>query len=194
MRDKTTKKKTMIKRHRILSLIAIPVLILVSCEGPAGPSGADGTDGIDGKDANETCKLCHNNSVVLAKAFEYEYAQHFKGEAFEEGTRNNCAPCHSHQGFLDVIQKNTPATITVNPSDPTKFINNYVASASALSFPGPKTVLPVTVPCIRNTSPQNFFRFQPPRCSYDNVGWFKNNKFSRGILPISVQNVISRGQ
>jgi hypothetical protein len=36
-----------------------------------------------------------------------------------------------------VVTKNTPATITANPSDPAKFINNYVASASALSFPGP---------------------------------------------------------
>jgi hypothetical protein len=74
--------------------------------------------------------------VVQAKAIEYEHSLHFTGEAFEEGTRSNCAPCHSHQGFLDVIQKNTPVTFVVNPSDPTKFINNYVASSSALALPG----------------------------------------------------------
>jgi hypothetical protein len=101
-----------------------------------GPAGADGEDGADGKDANETCKLCHNSDVVQAKAIEYEHSLHFKGEAFEEGTRNNCAPCHSHQGFLDVIKNNTPATIVVNPSDPSKYINNYTASASVLALPG----------------------------------------------------------
>ncbi len=126
------------KKTGYISICIITIgFLFASCEGPAGPSGADGTDGIDGKDANETCKLCHNNNVVLAKAFEYEYSLHYKGEAFEEGTRNACAPCHSHQGFLDVVTKNTPATITANPSDPTKFINNYVASSSVLALPGP---------------------------------------------------------
>ncbi len=72
--------------------------------GPAGADGKDGADGEDGADANETCKLCHNSTVVDAKAIEYEHSLHFAGEAFEEGTRNNCAPCHSHQGFIDVVR------------------------------------------------------------------------------------------
>jgi len=118
----------------LFTLMTGALIAFASCEGPAGPSGADGTDG---KDANETCKLCHNNSVVLAKSIEYNYSKHFKGEAYEEGTRNACAPCHSHQGFLDVIKNNTPATIVANPSDQSKFINNYVAGSSALSLPGP---------------------------------------------------------
>ena len=122
---------------RLLTLFVFAGFVLVSCEGPMGPSGANGKDGIDGKDANETCKLCHNSTVVEAKAIEYEHSVHFSGEAFEEGTRNSCAPCHSHQGFLDVVKNNTPATITVNPSDPTKYINNYIASASVLALPGP---------------------------------------------------------
>ncbi len=134
---KILNRRIMKKTSYILGCIITVGFLLASCEGPAGPSGANGIDGIDGKDANETCKLCHNNDVVLAKAFEYEYSQHYKGEAFEEGTRNACAPCHSHQGFMDVVTKNTPATITVNPADPTKFINNYVASSSVLALPGP---------------------------------------------------------
>ncbi|MCJ7448236.1 MAG: hypothetical protein MUO72_11115 [Bacteroidales bacterium] len=121
---------------RFLTLITLAGLMFASCEGPMGPSGADGKDGKDGTDANETCKLCHNSTVVQAKAIEYEHSLHFTGEAFEEGTRNSCAPCHSHQGFLDVIKNNTPATIVVNPSDPAKYINNYVATASALPLPG----------------------------------------------------------
>jgi len=110
--------------------------MLASCEGPMGLAGADGKDGKDGLDANETCKLCHNNTIVQAKAIQYEHSLHFTGEAFEEGTRNSCAPCHSHQGFLDVIKNNTAATFVVNPSDPAKYINNYTASASALPLPG----------------------------------------------------------
>ena len=43
---------------------------------------------------------------------------------------------HSHQGFLNVIEKKTPVTFTPNPADATKFINNYVAEASALNLPG----------------------------------------------------------
>lgn len=125
--------KTLLKLFTVLFSI---VLFLSACEGPMGPAGADGTDGEDGKDANETCKICHNNDVVLAKAIEYEHSLHSTGEAYEEGTRNNCAPCHSHQGFLDVIKNNTAATFVVNPSDPTKYINNYVASASVLALPG----------------------------------------------------------
>jgi len=123
----------------LLKFIAIlfgTVFLFSACEGPMGPAGADGSDGADGKDANETCKQCHNNTVVLAKSIEFEHSLHFTGEAFEEGTRNGCAPCHSHQGFLDVIEKNTPATIVVNPSDPTRYINNYAASSSALALPG----------------------------------------------------------
>jgi hypothetical protein len=124
---------------RLFAILVSVTLLFSACEGPMGPAGADGADGSngnDGKDASETCKLCHNSIVVEAKAMEYEYSLHFTGEAFEEGTRNSCAPCHSHQGFLDVIRNNTPATFIVNPDDATKYINNYVASASALSFPG----------------------------------------------------------
>ncbi len=121
---------------RLLSLFIVTLLLFTACEGPMGPAGADGNDGTDGKDANETCKLCHNSEVVEATANQFKYSTHYLGEAFEEGTRNNCAPCHSNQGFLYVTKNNTPATIVANPSDPTKFINNYVIPASATSFPG----------------------------------------------------------
>jgi nitrate/TMAO reductase-like tetraheme cytochrome c subunit len=120
----------------ILYFFAATGLVLASCEGPAGIAGKDGNDGKDGKDANENCTYCHNNNIVMKKSIEYDHSLHFTGEAFEEGTRNNCAPCHSHQGFLDVIKNNTAATFVVDPSDPAKYINNYTASASALPLPG----------------------------------------------------------
>ncbi len=120
---------------RSFSVLLATAFIFSSCEGPRGLAGLDGKDGADGKDANETCKLCHNSTGVTAKANEYRHSLHFEGEAFEEGTRNNCAPCHSHQGFMDVVSNNTPSTITQNPTDPNRYINNYIASATSLNFP-----------------------------------------------------------
>ena len=92
--------------------------------------------GLAGQDANESCKECHNSTVVDKVAIQYEHSTHFEGEAFEEGTRNACAPCHSHQGFLDVVSKNTPVTFTPTTADPTKFSNNYLVTASELALPG----------------------------------------------------------
>ena len=112
---------------KLISMLTVAGYILTSCEGKIGPAG---------KDANESCTTCHNSTIVEAKVIEYDHSLHFSGEAFEEGTRSNCAPCHSHQGFLNVIAKNTPVTFTPNPSDATKFINNYIAEASALNLPG----------------------------------------------------------
>lgn len=119
-----------------LLLPAAALFFLASCEGPMGPAGLNGQDGEDGTDANETCKTCHNSGVVDAKSREYAYSLHSEGEAYEEGTRNACAPCHSHQGFTDVVKRNVAATFVTDPNDANKFINNYTASASALSFPG----------------------------------------------------------
>ncbi len=111
-------------------LFAIAVsygLLLVSCEGPMGPAG---------KDVNESCKLCHNSSVVEEKVIQYEYALHYEGEAFEEGTRPGCAPCHSHQGFLYVVNNSTPATFELNTATG-KYVNKYdIGSANAV-LPGP---------------------------------------------------------
>ncbi len=106
------------KAIKLISIFAAAGLVLASCEGPQG------------KDANESCTLCHNQTVVDAKAIEFEHALHFTGEAFEEGTRNSCAPCHSHQGFMDVVANKTPATFVSN-------VNQYIASPTAINLPGP---------------------------------------------------------
>lgn len=108
------------------TLIAAAVaLLLSSCEGPMGMAG---------KDANESCTKCHNPEVTGAKSIEYAHSVHYEGEAFEEGTRTNCAPCHSHQGFLYVVKNNTPVTFVQNGSS---YTNNYVVSAATASLPGP---------------------------------------------------------
>jgi hypothetical protein len=98
---------------------SVAIILLNACEGPMGP------DGTEGKDANETCKKCHNNESGLSSKFaQANHSMHLSGEAWFEGTRNSCAPCHTKDGFLDVI-KNNPAN------------NKYFASAGVLNTPSP---------------------------------------------------------
>ncbi len=70
---------------------------LNSCEGPAGPAGQDG------QDASATCTQCHNGeSDLLAKNLQYEASTHAMGSTFER-TDAGCAPCHTNEGFHEVI-------------------------------------------------------------------------------------------
>jgi hypothetical protein len=112
---------------RLLTLCTIAGFLFTACEGPTGPAG---------KDANESCKLCHNSTVVETKAIEFEHAIHFSGTAFEEGTRTGCAPCHSHQGFLYVVKNSTPVTFVADPANAGKFLNNYVVDNATATLPG----------------------------------------------------------
>lgn len=116
------------KNLKNLLLLLLPAgLFMASCEGPMGPTG---------QDANESCKECHNSAVVDRKAVEYEHSLHFTGEAFEEGTRAACAPCHSDQGFQYVVKNNTPATFVADPANAGKFLNSYSVDAATASLPG----------------------------------------------------------
>ena len=105
------------KNLTIYFLPLVTAAFLASCEGPAGPAG---------QDANESCKQCHNSTVVEKKAIEFEHSVHAQGTAYEEGSRTGCAPCHSHQGFLYAVQNNIPA-------------NNYVVDDATAALPGKYT-------------------------------------------------------
>lgn len=115
--------KRLMKLNVFLAAVIVAVsAIFTACEGPAGAPGEEGKDGIN---ASETCTKCHNSSSsLLAKSKQLNHSLHVSGEAWLEGTRNNCAPCHSNEGFLDVIAKNPPK-------------NKYNASAAALTDPSP---------------------------------------------------------
>ena len=122
---------------RVLHSLIIPVAIAllgVACEGPMGPAGAngkDGKDGANGKDANETCKLCHNSSVVEEKATQFELSKHSYGVvAFEEAGNTGCTPCHASEAFKYVCQNNVPSTFTLNASTG-KYSNDYATVATA---------------------------------------------------------------
>jgi hypothetical protein len=101
--------------------------LLASCEGPMGPAGKDG---LAGTDANETCKLCHNSTVVEEKATEFEFSKHSYGEAaFSESGSLGCAVCHTMKGFQAVVANSTPATFTLDATSG-KYVNNYSAPAN----------------------------------------------------------------
>lgn len=123
---------------RLIIVACACIIFTASCvkEGPMGPtglSGEKGIDGIDGKDANETCKLCHNPSIVDQKVVEFKFSKHHYGEAaFEESGRTGCAPCHTQEGFKDVVKRNVSTVYVKNPSTG-KYSNPY-ASADDLSY------------------------------------------------------------
>jgi hypothetical protein len=110
----------------LLSVVAVVSLIVIGActkEGPQGPAGADGEDGIDGKDGNATCGVCHDNSeLVETKILQWGASIHATGGNYE---RNDvgCAPCHTSQGFKEVVLTGEQAT-AAKVSDPAN-INCY---------------------------------------------------------------------
>jgi hypothetical protein len=71
-------------------------------EGPAGK---------DGKDANATCTQCHNfGDTIVTKIFQYDASKHASGSTTTEGSRTACAPCHTHQGFVEVLASGLDTT------------------------------------------------------------------------------------
>lgn len=111
----------------LLSVLAIVAMaFIVSCEGPEGPAGANGTDGTNGIDGSNgesgvaTCSQCHNNDqVIVSKEVQYNASVHATGTAFERNSPE-CAPCHTSQGFLEVMASKTDVTAaTISNPTPT---------------------------------------------------------------------------
>jgi len=112
---------------RVLSLLTVSGFILASCEGPRGLPGTNGQDGIAGVDANETCKECHNQTVVEPKITEYQFSKHEYGEvSFDEAGVTGCTPCHTSDAFRYVCKNNIPSTFTLNATSG-KYSNDYAA-------------------------------------------------------------------
>lgn len=78
--------------------------------GPTGPAGPQGPAGPAGQDANESCTQCHQDNVELfAKQVQYATSTHRLGGNFERST-TSCAPCHTHQGFIERIGTGAQST------------------------------------------------------------------------------------
>lgn len=106
---------------KLFSLLFTAGFLFSSCEGPAGVPGTAGAD------ANETCKECHNQTVVEPKLTEYQFSKHEYGEvAFDEGGVTACTPCHTSDAFRYVCKNATPSTFTLNSSG--KYVNDYATT------------------------------------------------------------------
>ncbi|MCK5822266.1 MAG: hypothetical protein KAH17_10270 [Bacteroidales bacterium] len=93
----------------VLTVFAL-VVLFPSCEGPEGPTGPsgqdgiNGTDGTDGVDANSFCIECHTLDNKNAIKTQFTTFSKHGNPGFElayAGGRNDCAMCHSHQGFME---------------------------------------------------------------------------------------------
>ncbi len=107
------------KLYFIPAFIVGMVVIFFGCEGPEGPAGADGADGIDGidgVDANETCIVCHNETdAIVAKQEQWAASVHATGGHSYYGSNVDCAPCHTSQGFLEVVSTGNDTTVALIP-------------------------------------------------------------------------------
>lgn len=114
-----------------LSALMLTMLFFVtSCvkEGPMGLQGEEGPAGPAGQNGNESCKVCHNNTVVGPISVQYKFSKHVEEElAREEAGNTACAPCHASEAFKYVIANNTPATFTLNTAN-NQYVNNYAAT------------------------------------------------------------------
>jgi hypothetical protein len=124
---KTTRNMKKIKLLSMLFSVALVVsLIAISActkEGPAGAPGKDGENGINGTDGTATCGVCHDNSeTVETKIGQWATSFHAtSGLQFENAT--GCAPCHTSQGFKEVVNTANTATAAA-PENPAN-INCY---------------------------------------------------------------------
>lgn len=109
MNNKVLNSKSFIK------VLAILILITIASCTKEGPTGPPGKDGVDGKDANIVCGTCHNNtSGLLAKQNQWKNSLHAQGINFTRNS-NQCAFCHTEQGFLESIKTGKYATAgTIN--------------------------------------------------------------------------------
>ncbi len=108
---------------KLLTLGFSFVFIFASCtkEGPMGPAGTDGSNGSDGRDGvdgNVTCLVCHSGTNMEQKQAEFAMSEHSVGAIAVDyaGGRASCAPCHSHEQFVQTITLGSVAGDITNPS------------------------------------------------------------------------------
>jgi hypothetical protein len=88
--------------------------------GPAGTNGADGADGIDGRDGvdgNVTCLVCHASENMDKIQGQFAMSEHSVGAIAVDyaGGRASCAPCHSHEQFVQTMTVGYVAGDITNP-------------------------------------------------------------------------------
>ncbi len=97
----------------MLMILALAVAAGCTKEGPAGPAGVDGTDGTDGVDGNASCIQCHTIEYMNQVEAQYAMSGHAAGLMVDyAGGRNNCAMCHSDEGFRETQHTGMDTTAT----------------------------------------------------------------------------------
>ncbi len=128
------------KLIQLLSMMIVLVVIgglFSACEGPEGPEGPAGKNGVA---ALATCDNCHDVDTELkARMLQYAASTHALGGNFERSTAS-CAPCHTHEGFVNVLATGETGDIS-NPTPPgcrtchnihtTYTVDDYALTATA---------------------------------------------------------------
>ena len=116
-----------------LAICAVMFAFVTGCEGPTGPmgpagdkgdtgdtgaAGAKGDDGTQGVAGNVTCLECHSADTPQAKLEEFYRSAHNAGiiAVVYAGARDDCARCHSHEGYLEFARTGKVAETITNPS------------------------------------------------------------------------------
>ncbi len=118
------KKLSMLSLLGGIAILIVGAVILSSCEGPQGPAGAAGTNGTDGIDGvagtdgtdgvagNAVCLECHTMDVKDAVNDLWAASLHGTSQELYPfgpltkdyaGGRNDCAKCHSAEGFIETV-------------------------------------------------------------------------------------------
>ncbi len=97
------------KRYIYLVFMGLAALMFASCEGPAGPPGQDMT--------SSTCLECHGDAQDLIR-FQFNSSAHNVGAIAVDyaGGRKSCAPCHSHELYVEWAETGSVAEDVTNPS------------------------------------------------------------------------------
>lgn len=91
--------------HGIFAIFPVILIVFViSCT-------KEGPQGMPGLDAEVICGTCHNvNSDILAKQSQFQTSLHASGSTSERNS-NNCAVCHTSQGFVERIATGADTTL-----------------------------------------------------------------------------------
>lgn len=99
----------------LMGILVSTAMFFSSCtkEGPQGPPGEDG------ESAQDQCGTCHDVSTdVKAREVQWASSKHKTGGNFERNAAY-CAGCHTHEGFIDVLENgNTNMVASKSPSNP----------------------------------------------------------------------------
>ncbi len=108
---------------KLIVSVFLCAFIAASCvkEGPMGPAGADGEDGIDGKDGQDghvTCLSCHSGNSMEEIQSQFTLSAHSAGAIAVDyaGGRSYCAPCHSHEQFVQTMELGGVKGTITNPT------------------------------------------------------------------------------